>query len=147
MFDQRVESLVFGDNVEESGWVFLNDPANVKGDMEIEGIRTRTGDLYVLGSRPELLEGRSDLERDLALVRPAKHEDREVLMVDCLDRCRLDAFEVDEHDVFSHVLEASSFCRFISFPQKPAVRWFLDREPAASAASDEGVVRLERFVA
>ena len=96
MLDQRVKSLVLGNDVEIGLRLLCGQLADIEGDMEIQGVGPVAGYLHVLGAVPHFLHGIYELEGKLVLIGADEDENLEMFGVQFGQRLDLNVFVVDE---------------------------------------------------
>ncbi len=99
MLDERVEAGVLGDDVEQSTGVFVGQPANVVGDVKVQGIAAVAFNLDVFGIRPKGLEGASDVDGDFGLLGAEKYLDLVGAALQKAQVFGLYILKINEHEI------------------------------------------------
>ena len=99
VFDQGIETRVFGDDVEIGVRLANRELADVERDVEIQRIFPVAADLYIPGTLAQFLHGLGQVEGDLGLA--GAHENKHLERVAGKDFkiFGADVFEVDEYVV------------------------------------------------
>jgi hypothetical protein len=108
--DERSEAFVLGNHVESGTRRLGRDVSNVISDVKIQGVPSCALDADVLGVRSEGLELVGEVERDLALVGPAKDFYLECPALKACQILRLNVFKVNEDEVRSRGPAAHLAC-------------------------------------
>src|ERR1044072_2640288 len=99
MAEEGIETRILGDGAEGSCGFSPRQLADVESDVEIECVRTRSRNLYVLSVRTHLLKCCRHFVGDLVLMCADEHAHPEVIVPECRKVLRLYALIVDEYVV------------------------------------------------
>jgi hypothetical protein len=106
VFDQRVESRVFGNDVQVGIRISGSQSPDIVSDVKVEGIGAVPIHLDVFHIKAEVLERTHHLQWDLTLPGAQKHHDLERAAAQQANVPGLDILEVHQYEVRSdHVLE------------------------------------------